>query len=54
MKLEGLKLKKISLKETNLLAVDIKSKTNITRFQLWDNSTYVDSKIITDEFSYIL
>jgi glycosyltransferase involved in cell wall biosynthesis len=54
MKLEGLNLKKISLKETNLLAVDIKSKTNITPFKLWDNSTYIDSNIITDEFSYIL
>jgi|DEB0MinimDraft_10_1074344.scaffolds.fasta_scaffold06579_4 hypothetical protein len=40
-----------SLKEKGLLAVDIKSQVNMTPFELWDNTSYIDPKLITDNFN---
>jgi len=42
-----------SIKEKGLFALDIKSATNMTPFALWDNSEYIDSKIIKEKFDYI-
>jgi len=38
------------LKDKGLLAVDIKSETNLTPFSLWGNSSYIDGQILEDEF----
>jgi len=40
-----------SLKEKGMFAVDIKSSVNITPFILWYNCSYIDAKIIQNEFS---
>lgn len=40
-----------SLKEKGLLAVDIKSQVNMTPFELWDNTSYIEPKLITDNFN---
>lgn len=42
-----------SIKEKGLFALDVKSATNMTPFALWDNSEYIDSKIIKEKFDYI-
>lgn len=42
-----------SLKEKNVFALDIKSSTNMTPFQLWDNTNYIDTEIIKTHFPYI-
>lgn len=42
-----------SLKEKNVLALDIKSGTNMTPFKLWDNTTYIDTNIIKTKFPYL-
>ena len=39
-----------SLKEKGLFAVDVKSSTNMTPFELWPNSSYIDAEIITSRF----
>lgn len=44
-------VKTFSLKEKGLFAVDIKSKTNLTPFRLWQNTSYIDAKLLEDEFS---
>lgn len=43
-----------SLKENNLFALDIKSSTNMTPFKLWDNTEYIDKKIIFKQFKNII
>lgn len=40
-----------SLKEKGLLAVDIKSQVNMTPFELWDNTSYIEPELITDKFN---
>jgi len=40
------------LKDKDLLAVDIKSQTNLTPFKLWDNSCYINGQILEDEFGF--
>lgn len=40
-----------SLKEKGLMAVDIKSDVNMTPFRLWDNTSYIEPQIITDNFN---
>jgi glycosyltransferase involved in cell wall biosynthesis len=42
-----------SLKETNFFALDIKSATNMTPFQLWDNTVYIDTNFIKEKFAYL-
>ena len=42
-----------SLKEKGLFGLDIKSSTNMTPFQLWDNTEFIDSQIIKEKFKYI-
>lgn len=42
-----------SLIDVGVFALDIKSSTNMTPFQLWDNTQYMDSKIIKTQFPYI-
>ncbi len=42
-----------SLKEHGVVSVDLKSNTNMTPFELWPNTNFIDSQIITDEFSFI-
>jgi len=42
-----------SLKENNVFALDIKSATNMTPFDLWNNSTFIDSEIIKKHFNYL-
>lgn len=44
----------VSLKELGLMAVDIKSKTNMTPFELWDNTQYIEPSIITDKFEWMI
>lgn len=38
------------LKDKGLLAVDIKSDTNLTPFKLWDNTSYIDAQILEHGF----
>lgn len=38
-----------SLKANGVVAVDIKSDVNMTPFELWPNTEYIDSKILTDK-----
>jgi len=54
------KLKKIqyskhvfSMNQLGMFAVDIKSETNITKFKLWNNSQFIDSKVLLEKFPYI-
>lgn len=47
------KKKVINLKKRGLMAVDLKSSKNITPFQRWDNSLYIDPKLIKDHFHYL-
>lgn len=42
-----------SLKENGLYALDVKSSTNMTPFKLWDNTEFIDTKIIHEQFKYI-
>ena len=45
--------KAFSLKENGIYALDIKSSTNMTPFMLWDNTEYIDTAIIKEQFPYI-
>lgn len=56
----GVKLKNIphtsatfSLKQTNSFGLDIKSPINMTPFELWDNTQYIDNNIIKKKFDYL-
>lgn len=40
-----------SIKDKGLFAVDIKSDVNMTPFELWDNTSYIDPSIITSKFN---
>lgn len=42
-----------SLKEKGVLALDIKSATNMTPFNLWDNTQFIDTNIIKKNFPYV-
>ena len=42
-----------SLKENGLFGLDIKSSTNMTPFEVWNNSEYIDSNIIKTKFDYL-
>lgn len=42
-----------SLKENGVFAVDIKSDVNMTPFELWPNTSYIDSKILTDKIPFL-
>lgn len=42
-----------TLKEKNVLALDIKSSTNMTPFQLWDNTSYINADVIKNKFPYV-
>jgi hypothetical protein len=41
------------LKDENVFGLDIKSSTNMTPFALWDNTVYIDEKIIKEKFNYL-
>lgn len=45
--------KTFSLKEKNVLAVDIKSDINMTPFKLWDNTIFIENNIIENKFPFI-
>lgn len=42
-----------SMKSKGMFALDIKSETNMTPFKLWDNTQYIDTEIIKQQFPYI-
>lgn len=42
-----------SLRETGLFGLDIKSPENMTPFELWDNTHFIDSEIITTKFDFL-
>jgi hypothetical protein len=42
-----------SMKEKKLFALDIKSETNMTPFAKWNNSEFIDTKIIKEKFHFI-
>jgi len=43
----------VNLKKEGLFALDIKSPTNMTPFKLWDNTRFIDSDIIKQQFNYL-
>lgn len=43
----------LSLKSLGMYAVDIKSETNVTKFQKWKNSEFIDNSIIKKQFPFI-
>jgi len=43
-----------SLKEKGVLAFDIKSATNMTPFQLWDNTKYINDSTIKKQFNQLI
>ena len=47
------KQKVLNLKALGLYALDIKSKENMTPFEPWDNTKFIDSGIIKREFPYL-
>jgi hypothetical protein len=42
-----------SLKEHRVFGLDIKSDSNMTPFMQWDNSNFIESKLITNKFNYL-
>lgn len=42
------------MKDYDLYAVDIKSSTNMTPFELWPNTRYVKSELLTKKFPFIV
>jgi hypothetical protein len=42
-----------SMKEKNVIGIDIKSSTNMTPFAKWDNSEFIDTEIIKTHFPYV-
>lgn len=46
-------IKTFYLKDENVFGLDIKSSTNMTPFALWDNTVYIDEKIIQEKFNYL-
>lgn len=47
-------VKTFSLKDKGLFGLDIKSSTNMTPFERWDNAKFIDSAIIEKQFAYLL
>jgi len=47
------KSKSINLKKNGLIAVDLKSKINITPFSRWENAEYINPEIITEKLPYL-
>lgn len=43
-----------SLKSNNLHAIDIKSPVNMTPFQLWDNTDYIDKSELKEVFPWMI
>lgn len=43
-----------SLKDKGVFALDIKSETNMTPFQLWDNTTFIPSEELKAEFPFVI
>jgi hypothetical protein len=41
------------LKDFDLYGLDIKSSVNMTPFELWDNTNYIEKNIIFDKFKYL-
>jgi len=46
-------IKTFYLKDFNLFGLDIKSQTNMTPFELWNNCEWINSNIILNKFNYI-
>lgn len=46
-------IKTFTLKEFGLYALDIKSSTNMTPFDVWDNAHYINTEIIKSTFSFL-
>jgi len=46
------KSKALRLKDEGLFLLDIKSRENMTPFALWDNSEYIDSRVIMSHLPY--
>lgn len=42
-----------SLKAFDLYGLDIKSETNMTKFDLWDNTNYIENNIIFEKFNFL-
>jgi hypothetical protein len=42
-----------SIKDRGVFGLDIKSSTNMTPFDLWDNTKYIDTSIIKKQFPFI-
>lgn len=42
-----------SLKAHGLVATDVKSSTNMTPFEKWDNAEYIEPTLLTQQFPYI-
>ncbi len=42
-----------SMKEKGLFALDIKSSTNMTPFEKWDNAEFIDSNELLKKFDYV-
>jgi hypothetical protein len=42
-----------SLKEHGVFALDVKSSTNMTPFEKWDNSEFINKKELLTHFPYI-
>lgn len=52
--IKQIRLKKIiNLKREGLMAVDVKNRNNLTKFDKWDNSEYIDSTLIKKHFPYL-
>ena len=45
--------KVINLKRTGLMAVDVKSKHNLTKFEKWHNADFIDPELIKEQFPYL-
>jgi hypothetical protein len=43
----------LNMKQLNAFALDIKSATNMTPFELWDNTTQIDSADLLSKFDYL-
>lgn len=47
------KQKILSLKSLKMYALDIKSSTNMTPFERWGNTRFIDANILKNKFSYL-
>lgn len=44
---------KLSCKEDNVHILDIKSGVNMTKFEIWENTKFIDSNYIKDKFNFL-